>query len=224
MCLQPTSPRKRDGPGCNLERSFDIEMCLTAGLANGTFTVFSSDHAPFRFNDPDGKMRGMNQYPQAPQGNLRSIGLMTGHFKFIPNGLPGIETRIPLLFSGVLQGRLTPQKFVELTSTNPAKLYGCYPAKGALLPGLSDADLVIWYPDTKGAKTITNSELHHNVDYTPFEGIYVGNWPRYTVLRGEIIYEEGKVKGKKGQGEFLKRGKSSLSSPGNKFLSDLRFD
>jgi dihydropyrimidinase len=147
-----------------------------------------------------------------------------GHFKFIPNGLPGLETRLPLLFTGVIQGRLTPQKFVELTSTNPAKLYGCYPSKGALLPGLSDADLVIWYPESKGAKTITNSELHHDVDYTPFEGIKVENWPRYTILRGEVIYEEGEVLGKKGKGEFLKRGKSTLSSPGNKFLSELRFD
>jgi dihydropyrimidinase len=153
-----------------------------------------------------------------------AANLTLGHFKFIPNGLPGLETRLPLLFTGVLQGRLTPQRFVELTSTNPAKLYGCYPAKGALLPGLSDADLVIWYPENKGAKTITNGDLHHDVDYTPYEGMKVENWPRYTVLRGEVIYEEGKVLGKKGAGEFLKRGKSSLSSPGNKFLSDLRFD
>jgi dihydropyrimidinase len=84
--------------------------------------------------------------------------------------------------------------------------------------------LVIWYPGSKGVKTITNGELHHDVDYTPYEGMQVENWPRYTILRGEVIYEEGKVKGKKGKGEFLKRGKSSLSSPGNKFLSDLRFD
>jgi len=129
-----------------------------------------------------------------------------------------------LLFNGVIDGRLTPQKFVELTSTNPAKLYGCYPAKGTLLPGLSDADLVIWYPTDKGAKTITNDDLHHDVDYTPYEGFKAENWPRYTILRGEVIFEEGQVKGKKGDGAFLKRGKSSLSSPGNKFLSDLRFD
>ena len=135
-----------------------------------------------------------------------------------------METRLPLLFNGVLEGRLTPQKFVELTSTNPAKLYGCYPTKGTFLPGLSDADLVIWYPGSKGEKTITNTDLHHDVDYTPYEGMSVENWPRYTILRGEVIYEEGKVLGKKGQGQFLKRGKSSLSSPGNKFLSALRFD
>jgi dihydropyrimidinase len=170
-------------------------------------------------------MRGMNQYPKGPQGEISNYStLMIGHFKFIPNGLPGLETRLPLLFNGVLEGRLTPQKFVELTSTNPAKLYGCYPEKGTLLPGLSDADLVIWYPGSKGAKTVTNSDLHHDVDYTPYEGMKVSNWPRYTILRGEVIYAEGKVKGKKGQGEFLKRGKSSLSSPGNKFLSELRFD
>jgi len=155
---------------------------------------------------------------------LFKLHLTTGHFKFIPNGLPGLETRLPLLMSGVLQGRLTLQKFVELTSTNPAKLYGCYPQKGTLLPGLSDADLVIWYPGDKGAKTIENEMLHHDVDYTPYEGKEVDNWPRYTILRGEVIYAEGKVLGKKGQGEFLKRGKSSLSSPGNKFLSELGFD
>ena len=164
-------------------------------------------------------------YPHAPQGAISSgRNLRLGHFKFIPNGLPGLETRLPLLFTGVLQGRLTASRFVELTSTNPAKLYGCYPAKGTLLPGLSDADLVIWYPESKGARTITNSDLHHDVDYTPFEGMKVENWPRYTILRGQVIYGEGKVIGKKGQGQFLKRGKSTLSSPGHKFLSELRFD
>ena len=134
-----------------------------------------------------------------------------------------METRLPLLFTGVLQGRLTPQKFVELTATNPAKLYGCYPTKGTLLPGLSDADLTIWYPASQGSRIITNDELHHDVDYTPYEGVMVENWPRYTILRGQVIYEEGKVYGKKGVGEFVRRGKSSLSSPGNKFLSELSF-
>jgi dihydropyrimidinase len=108
------------------------------------------------------------------------------------------------------------QKFVEVTSTNAAKLYGLYPRKGTILPGVSDADMVIWYPEGKlDVKTITNGMLHHNVDYTPFEGKEINNWPRYTLLRGKICWDrdgEGLV-GKKGYGEFVKRGKSSLPGP-----------
>jgi dihydropyrimidinase len=98
------------------------------GLADGLFTVFSSDHAPFRFEDPQGKKPGGEEVP----------------FRHIPNGIPGLETRLPLLYSeGVLGGRITLQKFVELTATNPAKAYGLHPRKGTIAVG-SDADLVVW--------------------------------------------------------------------------------
>jgi dihydropyrimidinase len=138
------------------------------GLANGTFTVLSSDHCPFMYEDTEKGKKSIisDEYPE-------------GRFNGIPNGCPGIETRLALALSA---NRLSPQKFVEVTSTNAARLYGLYPQKGAILPGVSDADLTIWYPP-KGSNgalkpfKLTNSMLHHNVDYTPFEGRELEQWP-----------------------------------------------
>jgi dihydropyrimidinase len=140
-----------------------------------------------------------------------------GRFSGIPNGCPGIETRLALALSA---NRLSLQKFVEVTSTNAARLYGLYPQKGTILPGVSDADLTIWYPP-KGCNgalkpfKLTNSMLHHNVDYTPFEGRELEQWPRYTILRGEVVWDRdnGGLVGKKGYGKFVARGKSSLAGP-----------
>jgi len=159
-----------------------------AGLADGSLQVFSSDHAAFRFDDPVGK-------------KLR--GEMTS-FNHIPNGLPGLETRLPLLFSeGVGKGRISLDRFVRLTSTNPAKLYGLYPQKGSLSIG-ADADLAIWDPNS--IVTICNSDLHHNVDYTPYEGRVVTGWPKIVLSRGKIIVADGQCKGVVGQGQFLRCG------------------
>jgi dihydropyrimidinase len=187
------SPPPRDGV-------VDLEG-IWLGLRNGTFTVLSSDHCPFMYADVE-----------TGKKSILSDEFPVGRFKGIPNGIPGVETRLALALSA---GRLSMQKFVEVTSTNAAKLYGLYPRKGALLPGLSDADLVVWYPEGEVKGTISNGMLHHNVDYTPFEGKEINNWPRYTILRGEVIWDrdgEGLV-GKKGYGEFLRRGKSSLPGP-----------
>lgn len=172
---------------------------IWTGLRNGTFAVLSSDHCPFNYDDDrSGKKTCIDEaHP-------------VGKFKEIPNGIPGIETRLPLVFAS---GRLPLTKFVEVTSTNPAKLYGLYPRKGALIPGVSDADLVVWYPEGKlGDVKVTNEMLHHATDYTPYEGKVVKNWPRYTVLRGEVVWdrEGGGVLGRKGFGEFVRRGTSSL--------------
>ena len=176
------------------------------GLANGTFTVLSSDHCPFMYEDTEKGKKSIisDEYPE-------------GRFNGIPNGCPGIETRLALALSA---NRLSPQKFVEVTSTNAARLYGLYPQKGTILPGVSDADLTIWYPP-KGSNgalkpfKLTNSMLHHNVDYTPFEGRELEQWPRYTILRGEVIWDRdnGGLVGKKGYGKFVARGKSSLAGP-----------
>jgi dihydropyrimidinase len=138
-----------------------------------------------------------------------SANYPNGHFKYIPNGCPGVETRLSLTLSA---NRLKLQKFVEVTSTNAAKLYGLYPRKGALIPDQSDADLTIWYPESKDFK-LTNSMLHHNVDYTPYEGKILNQWPRYTVLRGGVVWarDEGGLVGKKGVGQFLKRDVSTLA-------------
>ncbi|KAL1858792.1 hypothetical protein VTK73DRAFT_7808 [Phialemonium thermophilum] len=177
------------------------QRAIWAGLRNGTFAVLSSDHCPFRFDDDvSGKKTCVSAtYP-------------VGRFRYIPNGLPGIETRLPLVFSA---RKLELTKFVEVTSTNAAKLYGLYPRKGALLPGLSDADLTIWYPQGKEPNLVlTNAMLHHDVDYTPYEGRRVANWPRYTVLRGKVVWDRdrGGIVGQKGDGQFVKRGTSSLAN------------
>lgn len=198
------SPPPRDAPADTAG--------IWAGLANGTFTILSSDHCPFRYDDSNvGKKVALT--PDAPD---------TGRFSLVPNGLPGVETRLPLIMSeNERLNKLGIERFVELTSTNPAKLYGLYPRKGALIPGISDADLVIWYPPSGSASasrvqgqppfTLTNDMLHHNCDYTPFEGRKLTQWPRYTLLRGKVVWDldGGEIVGERGGGLFLKRGRSA---------------
>ena len=112
--------------------------------------------------------------------------------------MPGVETRLPLLFSeGVNKGRIDLGTFVALTATNPAKLYGLYPRKGTIAVG-ADADLVIWDKDRE--VVITNDKLHHNCDYTPYEGLSVRGWPAVVLSRGEVVVEEGKLLAQPGPG------------------------
>jgi dihydropyrimidinase len=125
------------------------QAALWQGLRDGLFDIVSSDHAPYRF-DADGKKRHGVDAP----------------FRKVANGLPGLETRAPLLFSeGVMGGRITLERFVALNSTNAARIYGLYPRKGTIAVG-SDADIAIWDPER--TVTIRNADLHHNVDYTPY--------------------------------------------------------
>lgn len=155
------------------------------GLENGVFQVFSSDHAPFRYDDDKGKKAAGEAAP----------------FQYIPNGIPGIETRLPLLFSeGVLGGRIDITRFVALTATNPARIYGLYPRKGTIAIG-ADADIVIWDPTVEW--TIRNAELHHNVDYTPYEGMQVRGRPVITISRGQVVWRNGQFQGTAGQGRFV---------------------
>lgn len=171
-------------------------------IQNGTVTVFSSDHAPSKYDHPQGK----------------KLGLINGlpHYKQVPNGLPGIETRLPLLFCyGVETGRISPQRFVELCCTNPAKLYGLSDKKGTIGVGF-DADITIWYPKNEMEEfNLDNDMLHHDIDYSPFEGMKFTNWPRYTVLRGDVVWDRdnGGITGTLGSGKYLKRGSSTLSGP-----------
>ena len=198
VCSPPPREGKEDHEG------------IWLGLQNGTFTVLSSDHCPFVYEDAElGKK------------SVISAEFPLGRFRYIPNGCPGIETRLPLVFS---EERLELTKFVEVTSTNAAKLYGVYPRKGALLPGLSDADLVVWYPPGRLEEwRVRNQDLHHGVDYTPFEGRLVRNWPRYTVLRGKVVWERDGVGvvGGKGWGRFLRREVSSLGGGSKKEAWDV---
>jgi dihydropyrimidinase len=164
---------------------------IWGGLNDGLFTVFSSDHAPFRYEDPQGKKPGGQEVP----------------FRHIPNGIPGLETRLPLLYSeGVLGGRITLQKFVELTSTNPARAYGLHPRKGTIAVG-SDADLVVW--DERELQ-IANGQLHHAVDYTPYEGMALKAWPGLTLSRGEVVWDGKNFTGVAGRGKFLPCGTPTL--------------
>lgn len=161
------------------------------GLGDGLFTVFSSDHAPFSYEDPQGKKIGGEEVP----------------FRHIPNGIPGLETRLPLLYSeGVLGGRITLQKFVELTATNPAKAYGLHPRKGTIAVG-SDADLVVW--DERDL-AVDNAKLHHAVDYTPYQGMQLKAWPGLTLSRGEVVWDGQRFTGQAGRGRFLPCGTPSL--------------
>ncbi|KAF4775784.1 dihydropyrimidinase [Colletotrichum scovillei] len=206
------------------EDRMDLDA-MWAGIANGTFTTFSSDHAPSKYDHPDGKKAGLS----------KEDGLM--RYDQVPNGLPGVETRLPLLFEGgVLTGRVTPQKFVEVTATNPAKLYGLGDTKGAIAAGY-DADFVIWYPTaeqvavsggTGSAKmepfVLENAMLHHDIDYSPFEGMKFNNWPRYTILRGKVVWDRdgSGIVSKMGYGDFLRRGKSTLSKPRNQWVNEFQ--
>jgi dihydropyrimidinase len=168
------------------------QQVIWDALADGLFTVFSSDHAPFRSDAPEGKKPGGEEVA----------------FRHIPNGIPGIETRMALLWSeGVLAGRITPQKFVELTATNPAKAYGLHPRKGTIAIG-SDADLVIW--DERDF-VLTNAQLHHEVDYTPYEGMRLSAWPAMTLLRGEVLWDGSRFNGEPRRGQFLPCGAPSLA-------------
>lgn len=156
-----------------------------AGLQGGVFQVFSSDHAPFRYADPKGKMvRGTS-----------------AAFTYVPNGVPGVETRLPILFSeGVAAGRIALTKFVALTAANPAKMYGLHPAKGTIAVG-ADADVVIFDPEKR--VRLTNDLLHHNIDYTPYEGMQLTGWPEVTLSRGEVIWRDGTFTAARGRGRFL---------------------
>jgi dihydropyrimidinase len=175
------------------------DAAASAGLwdmvRRGTLDVVSSDHSGWGYNSPVGKrVHGTN----AP-------------FSDIPNGVPGLGSRLPLLFSeGVGKGRIDINQFVRLTSSNPAKLFGLYPRKGTIAPG-ADADLVLWDPNKQ--VTITNDVLQHVIDYTPYEGMAVTGWPVATIRRGAVAMRDGKVQAPPGSGQFLPRAPYDLIAP-----------
>jgi dihydropyrimidinase len=155
----------------------------------------------------------------------KRLGIIDGKplFTKIPNGLPGLETRLPLLFKGVEEGRITIHDFVRVACSNPAKLYGLS-RKGAILPG-NDADLCIWYPNGKMEPfQLDNSMLHHDIDYTPYEGMTFNNWPRYTLLRGQVVWDRDNkgLVGNVGDGKYNKRTASTLPGPRSVFVNEWR--
>lgn len=157
------------------------------GLRTGVFSTFSSDHCPFRYDDPAGKL--------APKGRTS--------FRWLPNGIPGVAARLPILFSeGVVKGRISLNQFVALSATNHARTYGLYPRKGTIAIG-ADADIAIWDPERR--VTLTHALMQDGADYTPYEGIEVTGWPELTMVRGQTVVRDGSLVGRKGFGTHLPR-------------------
>ena len=157
---------------------------LWRGLKFNDLQVVSTDHCPFCFKEQ--KELGRNDFSK------------------IPNGGPGVEHRMSLIYNGgVAEGRISLNRFVEITSTSAAKIFGLFPKKGTIAVG-SDADIVIFDPEK--TMTITAKKQHMNVDYSAYEGMKVRGVTKTVLSRGNVIIEDGKYVGKKGQGEFLKRG------------------
>lgn len=170
---------------------------LWEGLADGTIQTVGTDHCPFFFNGTQ---------PIVYEGQEIAIPgkeLGRGDFTRIPNGLPGVGDRLPVLWTtGVRSGKLTANQFVALNSTNPAKIFGLYPRKGALLPG-SDADIVLWDPETKVKYGVAYS--HQRTDYNLYEGWELTGMPEKVFLRGRLIVDGEQWLGQAGMGEFLPR-------------------
>lgn len=156
---------------------------LWQGIMSGDIDLVSSDHCAFPFQD---KLR-----------------LGRDNFSTIPHGAPGIEARLPVVFSeGVSKGRISASRFVELVSTNPAKLAGLYPQKGAIAVG-SDADITIFDPQQE--VTLSTAQMHSNCDFSPYEGFCVKGYPTLTMSRGTVVYEDGAVLAQRGHGKLAFR-------------------
>ena len=169
------------------------QASLWAGLQSGSLSVVATDHCSFTTEQ-------------------KRFGV--GDFTKIPNGTGGLEDRMPMLWThGVNTGRLTPNEFVAVTSTNIAKILNCYPRKGAVMVG-ADADLVVW--DPKKEKIISAGSQQSAIDYNVFEGQKVTGLPRYTLTRGQVAVNDGKIETREGHGQFVKR---EANAPVNKALS-----
>jgi dihydropyrimidinase len=164
-------------------RTQDHQPELWKGLQKDDLQVVSTDHCPFDFH------------------GQKELG--RGDFRKIPNGLPGVEDRLDLLHDGgVVGGKITKERWVEIVSTAPAKLFGMYPRKGAIAVG-SDADLVVYDPSRK--HTISAKTHHMAVDYSCYEGRSVQGGSDIVLSRGSVVVRNGEFTGKKGAGTFIKR-------------------
>jgi dihydropyrimidinase len=169
-------------------RPREMQEDLWRGLKTNDLQVVSTDHCPFC-------MKGQ-----------KDLGM--GNFSKIPNGMPGVETRLYLLWDGgVRTGRISMNRFVEITSSAPAKIFGLYPHKGTVAVG-ADADLLVWDPDA--VHTLDHANMHMRVDYSPYEGREVVGKPTHVLSRGKVVVENGQYKGKKGDGRFVKRSTFNL--------------
>jgi dihydropyrimidinase len=156
---------------------------LWRGLRTDDLSIVSTDHCPFCFKEQ------------------KELGL--GDFSKIPNGIPGVEHRLDLMFQGVERGEISLARWVEVTSTTPARMFGLFPKKGVLAPG-SDADIVLYDPDA--THTFSVATHHMNVDYSAYEGMEVRGQVKTVLSRGAVIIENDQYVGRPGSGEYLRRG------------------
>lgn len=164
-------------------RKKEDQDALWKGLISGDIDLISSDHCAFPYDD--------------------KIRMGRENFSTIPHGAPGVESRIPIVFSeGVNKGRITESRFVELVSTNPARIAGLFPQKGTIAVG-SDADIMIYDPELE--VTLSKDQMHSNCDFTGYEGMKVKGYPVLTMSRGTVLYENGKVLAERGHGKLVKR-------------------
>lgn len=178
------------------------QEAIWQGLALGDLQLVSSDHAPYAFDETGKLIAG-------PMPN----------FKQIANGMPGIEARLPVLFDAMVsKGRLGLCKFVDVTATEPAKIYNLHPRKGSIAIG-SDADIVVWDPKRK--VTIADGVMHDRTGYSPYAGRTVTGWPATVMRRGEVIVRDGKLMAKPGSGAFLPRTGGAAATPLNRFTADI---
>ncbi len=178
-------------------RSAADNAALWGGLEDGSIQTLGTDHCPFFFNG-----RKAIEYERKSIA-IPGKELGAEDFTKIPNGLPGVGDRMPVLWTtGVGAGKITPNEFVALTSTHAAKIFGLYPRKGAIAPG-SDADLVIWDPRKKITYGVAYAQ--HRTDYNLYEGWELTGYPEKVFLRGKLLVDEGTWHGKPGMGRFLKR-------------------
>jgi dihydropyrimidinase len=170
------------------------QEALWRALALGDLQTVSSDHAPYAY-DETGKLRA------GPNAN----------FKQVANGMPGLETRLPVLFDAMVsKGGMGVQKFVELTATAPAKIYNLHPKKGSIAIG-ADADIAIWDPEK--AVTLSDEGVHDLTHYTPYAGRTVQGWPVTVLRRGEVIVDGGRLTASAGSGRFLPRTGGAAAEP-----------
>lgn len=166
-------------------RSAADREAVWEALGDGTIDVVATDHC---------------SWPLARK-------TAAGRFTRIPPGMSNLETLVPMLYSeGVTKGRISVQRMVELVATNPARIFGLYPRKGAIACG-ADADLVVFDPNA--TVVIRGAEMHSRADYDPFEGFEVQGWPKTTIARGEVVVRDRKPLAKPGCGEFLARDRFS---------------
>ncbi|MGC4049715.1 MAG: amidohydrolase family protein [Paludibaculum sp.] len=182
-------------------RTHADQEALWQALSLGDLQTISSDHAPYRY-DETGKLRA------GPSPN----------FKQVANGLPGLELRLPLLFDAMVSKGHGLEKFVELTSTAPAKIYNLHPRKGSIAVG-ADADIAIWDPNRE--TVIADEMMHDLAGYTPFAGRKLKGWPVSVLSRGRVVIDDNKCLVSAGSGKFLARSGGEAAKPTGRLVADM---